>query len=178
MELRHKSRTQTLAAGSESVQSPTKLQRKRFRSALWAPLFWKTGLPPGLSRFRSATLLVGPAQARTRSRARRDSPGSMGRSLALPPNASFAGVSYAFEQPLSGVATNRAAEGPCRQTVGVLFLRSRRWFRTQSLGQGRRGRLRNVSVIAIPRTVDELPSALGTRRGGPIWTLLSAQLGP
>jgi hypothetical protein len=179
MELSRDLRAQRLAAGSESVQSPATLRRKRFFLALWAPMFWKTGLQPGLSRFRRGPALVGPAQARTRNRVRRASPCRMGRSHALPPSASFGGVNDAFEQPPSDVATHRAAEGPCRRTVGVLFLRSRRWYRTQGLGRGRRGRAPGVPVSAIPtRTVDALSSALSTRRGGPIWTLLSAQLGP
>jgi hypothetical protein len=63
MKLGHKSRTLTLAAGSESVQSPATLERKIFRSALWAPMFWKTGLPPGLSRFRATPRAVDPGLA-------------------------------------------------------------------------------------------------------------------
>ncbi len=63
MELRHESEAQTLIAGLGSVQSPATMQRKRFRSALLAPMFWKTGRPPGLSRLRATPWLVDPEQA-------------------------------------------------------------------------------------------------------------------
>jgi hypothetical protein len=64
MELSRKLRAQTSAAGSESVQSPATLRRTRICLALWAPMFWKTGLPPGLSCFCSATRLVDPERGR------------------------------------------------------------------------------------------------------------------
>jgi hypothetical protein len=63
MNLSSESHTQTPDAGLESVQSPAKLHRRRFWSALQAPMFWKTGLQPGLSRFQGSRSLVGREHA-------------------------------------------------------------------------------------------------------------------
>jgi hypothetical protein len=58
MELSLELRAQRLPTGSESVQSPATLQRKRIGSALSAPMFWKTGLQPGLSRLGATPWVV------------------------------------------------------------------------------------------------------------------------
>jgi hypothetical protein len=59
VEFGHNRGAQTLAAGLESVQRRARMLRKGFCAALLAPMFWKTGLQPGLSHFLGATSLVG-----------------------------------------------------------------------------------------------------------------------
>jgi hypothetical protein len=62
MDLRSDLSAQTLVPQPESVQRPGTLKGKRFRAAPWAPMFWKPGCPPGLSRFVADQWLVGPEQ--------------------------------------------------------------------------------------------------------------------
>ena len=60
MALNPRESAQTLATGVASVQRPGRLQRRRSVVALPAPMFWKTGLQPGLSRLRRPPLAGGP----------------------------------------------------------------------------------------------------------------------
>jgi len=85
MNLRHESGAQTPAAGLESVHSRATLQPNRFRSALAAPVFWKTGLPPGLSRSRDVKApLVAHARAPRESGRPMESMGRSSRDLLEP----------------------------------------------------------------------------------------------
>jgi hypothetical protein len=63
MALMLRERAHTRDRGLESVQNRDTLCAATPCSALTAPMFWKTGLPPGLSRSRGCRRLVGREHA-------------------------------------------------------------------------------------------------------------------
>jgi hypothetical protein len=59
MDLGHRERARTREADSGYVWSLRRMRGSEFASAPAAPMYWKTGWPPGLSRLRAPSRVVG-----------------------------------------------------------------------------------------------------------------------